>query len=263
MQLLQLASSNEIGSTDGVYMFSPPSDSGFEEQYIGVRSRENRVMSDEQLRKMPETIATDAHHNEWTIRRKSSDRMLSYLEQTRVYENGWILDIGCGNGWFSNLLANLDNGKVLAADINMTELRQAARVFTQKNLWFAYLDIFSAPLKANSVNVIILNSSFQYFADPKALLQRCLKLLKEDGEIHIMDSPFYPDQEVHNAQLRSQEYYHALGFAEMSKYYHHHSFSIFDHYNATFLYRPPSKNSNKTSESTERDSPFPWIRMTR
>ena len=60
MQLLQVASSNEINSTEGVYMFSPLNDSGFEKQYIGVRSRENRVISDEQLTRVHTAEHVDA-----------------------------------------------------------------------------------------------------------------------------------------------------------------------------------------------------------
>jgi len=263
MQPLQMVCNTNISVTKGVHLLSPVTNSDFEKQYTAVRNREKRLLSDEQLRKLPNTQKSDIHHNEWDIRQKSSHRIVEYLQKKEPHSRKWILDIGCGNGWFSNLLATIINSNILAIDINMTELMQAATVFTKANLWFAYLDIFSNTLKDNSFNIIILNSCIQYFPNPLVLIQRCQNLLTDGGEIHIVDSPFYAKEDVTSAKERTKAYYQSLGFKGMSQFYHHHCYSLFESFNATFLYQPVKKNKQTTSDSKKRDSPFLWTKLSK
>ena len=57
-------------------------------------------------------------------------------------ENAKILDVGCGNGWFSGQLAAIASAKVYALDLNRMELEQAARIFNLHNLILCYGNIF-------------------------------------------------------------------------------------------------------------------------
>jgi len=103
--------------------------------------------------------------------------------------------------------------------------------------------------------LILLNSTVQYFSDLNKLIRRLFEFLKEDGEIHIIDSPFYTESERVNARKRTESYFEKLNVPEMIEYYHHHSYSELKTFKHKILYKPSMLNFIK------RDSPFPWIRL--
>src|SRR3954466_2828024 len=84
---------------------SRPMDILFEKKYITTRSLENRLYSDEEILKLPQIAPTHTHHKEWLSRRRSARRLVRYLAgKRRPLE---VLDIGCGNGWLSHLVAEI------------------------------------------------------------------------------------------------------------------------------------------------------------
>ena len=244
-----------LNLTGEVVLMSEPNHFDFEHAYIATRKKEERVLNDKEVLGLPEIGKQNPHFREWKIRKHSSSKLIECLYKRRLTDKDWILDVGAGNGWFSNILAKELKANVLAIDINMHELEQAARVFNQKNVIFAYLDLLKKPLEHQSCATIIFNSSFQYFDDPKQVLDLCLKMLSKDGEIHIIDSPIYEQDKIAAAKQRSLEYYLQLDCQHMAEYYHHHNKSLFEQYNTTYLYQP---NSDKPARR-EFDSPFPWL----
>jgi ubiquinone/menaquinone biosynthesis C-methylase UbiE len=254
IELEQLRSRQE-----DVLRLSPQTHTEFESAYISTRDKEHRILDDSAVLQLPESDPNYLHYREWQIRKKSAERLLSHLKRLPLSEKNWLLDVGCGNGWFSHLAASTLPCSVLGIDINLVELEQAARVFKRKNLLFAYLDILQTPLKAAQASVIIFNASFQYFPEPGKLLKRCQSLLVEGGEIHIVDSSFYSPQDQPLAKKRSLEYYRQLGAVSMTDYYHHHSAQLLHEFNAEVLYQP-DKNGPKKGDA---DSPFPWVKLSR
>ena len=113
--------------------------------------------------------------------------------------------------------------EVTGLDINFTELQQAARVFNENgHLRFIYGDLESGLLTGRKFDCIVFAAAIQYFPSLKKILSFCLKCLKPDGEIHLLDSPFYDAEEIEAAKERTFLYYDSLGYPEMSDYYFHH-----------------------------------------
>ncbi|HEV8514544.1 MAG TPA: class I SAM-dependent methyltransferase, partial [Cyclobacteriaceae bacterium] len=179
----------------------------FEEKYIELRKREQRIYSDEVVRNLPEFNKPDSLKDEWAIRKITLKKVTKYLEKKNSKLS--ILELGCGNGWLSHQLAKSLNAEILGVDVNETELLQGARIFKDyPNLSFLCADIFSADLEKKTFDIILLSSSIQYFADLTLLMNRLLELTKHTGEIHIVDSPIYnSSNESHLAQLRSRDYF--------------------------------------------------------
>lgn len=248
---------NTSNIQNSVFLLSKCNNQDFEKAYIKARRKEQRVLDDDQVFQLPNAVVSNPHYIEWKIREQSAKHILSYLQKRKLNDADWILDIGCGNGWFSHLLAKTEGAKVLAIDINMIELKQAARVFKRDNLYFAYMDLYIDPLDEGFYSQIIFNSSFQYFENPKQIINLCLSLLKKDGEIHIVDSPFYETEKIPSAKLRSFEYYQNIDSLEMNQFYHHHSSSLFDGYNVEVLYQPAKNKIDRE----KNHSPFPWFKI--
>ena len=249
---MRLPSNSEI--IDGVIVSSPIK-SEFENIYLKVRQLENRFYSDEEVALLPFASKNNLHKREWELRVKSLKRFKSYLETLK--NKSEILDIGCGNGWFCGHLSKIFSCKFYCVDVNLTELKQAVRVFKNQNITFYFADINENIFQEKYFDFILLNSTVQYFSDLNKLIRRLFEFLKEDGEIHIIDSPFYTESERINARKRTESYFEKLNVPEMIEYYHHHSYSELKTFKHKILYKPKKSILN----FIKRNSPFPWIRL--
>jgi len=210
---------NKFDLKKGVIHCSPMDDL-FERSYLEVRTKEKRVLEDMEVKILPETLTTNPNSKEWNLRKTNSSLFIKYLNSN----SKTILDLGCGNGWFSNLISKVDNTEVYAIDMNRVELEQAARVFQNSKLHFIYKNIFDLQEDfQHKFDIVVLNASAQYFSDFRKLIDSLKFYLKPGGEIHVLDSFFYKENEIKKAKLRSDEYYDELGCPKMKNYYHHHS----------------------------------------
>lgn len=225
----------------------------FSDKYIEIRNKENRILTDIEVKELPYTTNVNPYFKEWRIRKQSFNKVLNHLKNKN--EPLHILDLGCGNGWFSNGLSQIENSKVKGLDINSVELEQANRVFNADNLQFYYGDIFQISKFEKQFNIITLNACVQYFPNFKLLLDKLKSCLAPNGEIHIIDSPFYKNEEISNAKERTNKYYQKLGYPEMSDFYFHHSLDVIVDFKIKYK---PSKNWILKLVN-KYNSPFMWV----
>ncbi len=190
------------------------------------------------------------------IRKQSSRRLTDYLADKKKALT--ILEAGCGNGWLSHRLSAIPGVQVMGLDINSVELQQAKRVFTpRKNLQFVLGDIRDNVITGKKFDIILFAASVQYFPSLPGILNIALQHLNKEGEIHIIDSPWYPEKEVAAAQQRTAAYYHSLGLPGMTGYYFHHHIEELKTFPFKILYNPFSV-FNKLRQHRNR---FHWIRI--
>lgn len=229
----------------------------FEKRYINLREKENRVYEDELVKELPEIPVTHPLKKEWSVRKLTLNKLVSHLKKRKT--NDLILEVGCGNGWLAHQLAVSIHAEICGLDVNEKELVQGAAVFSKfQNLSFLYADIFTLPLKGIAFDTIILASSIQYFPIANELLKRLLNLLDQDGEIHIMDSPFYRSHEINDARTRTKYHFSAMGESEMAAYYFHRSWEELKEFNFSVAYNPQTI-LNSVCQKVVTLSPFPWI----
>ncbi|MBL7828345.1 MAG: class I SAM-dependent methyltransferase [Saprospiraceae bacterium] len=193
-----------------------------ETHYLTVRRLEGRVLDDMGVLALPEVSSLNAKHKEWKWRSRTFRRFVNYLKG-RYKSNICILDLGCGNGWMSNRMAENSAWDVWGVDVNMEELEQADRLFSRENLQFYFGQVSAGVLPELYFDVIVLAASIQYFSDFSQLIIALKRSLKQGGEIHIIDSPFYVNTEQQaKARLRTINYYEKMGVPEMAAFYHHH-----------------------------------------
>lgn len=239
---------SRITQQQGVYYLTPE-DKAFSKYYLAVREKENRILTDNQVRKLPYL-----EKDEWPYRIKSTERFLKHIAEENDPLN--ILTIGCGNGWFSHKIAELsEKNQVIGVDVNRKELEQAARVFRKKNLHFVYADIFQvSEYFHRKFDIITLNGAIQYFEDFEGLISLLATFLALGGEIHIIDSPFYTTEEIPAARERTKVYYEELGVPEMAAHYHHHNIESVKLFDIRYTY----KRNIIDKILGKKDSPFPW-----
>lgn len=197
----------------------------FESIYIRLREAEHRLYSDEEVQNLPDISSLHPHYKEWIIRKKSTEKLIRYLSRKEIPLN--ILEIGCGNGWLSHQLSVIPESHVTGIETNITELRQALRIFSQRpNLNYVQGNFNKIDLHGDLFDIVVMAASIQYFSSVQSILNHILQYyLKPGSEIHIIDSPFYQADEVAAARERTVKYYTQLGFPEMIPFYFHHSFS--------------------------------------
>jgi len=235
----------------------------FEKLYLELREKENRLFPEHLIRNLPEIPVRHPLQSEWIVRKNSLDRLVRYLVGKNAMKA--ILEVGCGNGWLSNRLAQKLPVEICGVDVNEFELKQAAGLFTDQRLSFVYASGWKPVFPPAAFDVIILASSIQYFPDLKGLVDTLLEFNTLDGEIHILDSPFYNSaQESEAAQKRSRDYFNSLGLPQMTGNYFHHTFNTVVDFNVSMMYNPTSLASRFRKKIMRSPlSPFPWLRIKR
>ena len=232
----------------------------FEKSYLKVRSLEDRVYTIEEVKKLP---LSSKRIDEWKMRAASAKHFLKYINQKEELK---ILDIGCGNGWFTNFISSAENlVEVIGIDINLFELKQANDAFSQnKKIKWIYGDLFNYKLDHFRFDIIVLNGCIQYFEDFEKLINRLLDLCNKEGEIHILDSPFCKNENDKKMSiLRSNEYYKKLGCDDMLNKFTPHTVSQVKKYNFEILKKPTLTTKILTKISFQKiiNNPFMWIKI--
>jgi 2-polyprenyl-3-methyl-5-hydroxy-6-metoxy-1,4-benzoquinol methylase len=227
----------------------------FEDLYLTVRRKEGRFYTDEQVSRLPEIDEIHPYFHEWQMRARSANRLISYLQKKNRPLS--ILEIGCGNGWLSAKMEEMDGALVTGMDANKPEIEQARRVFKNSSVRFIY-NTFNPESFGNFVkfDVIVFAASFQYFPSARAIIDEAGKLLNAGGEIHILDTHFYDTEQAKLSAGRSKNYYTTMGVAEMAGHYFHHSLNCFDGYDHKAMFNP----KNWLNRITKKDV-FYWIRI--
>jgi SAM-dependent methyltransferase len=255
--MTELLDSNSYDLMNGVYyQKTAQKHTDFENQYIALRKKEGRLLPDDVVKGLPEFHGDNLLKDEWAIRKESTRRLLDYLRQKKTKT---ILDVGCGNGWLVHYLAKHLSAEVYGLDVNETELMQAARLFGKhERIFLVYGDIFSLEFPVQSFDAIILAASNQYFQNSKELIKRLHALTALSGEIHILDSPLYQEDELSPARQRSEEYFNKIDHPDMISRYFHHSWKVLEAFDFRLQYNPGLWR-NRLLIKMGLASPFPWI----
>jgi len=237
-----------INTKNGVFYLTPSS-ADFEQAYNSVRSKENRMLTDEQVCELPFPKETSPHADEWKKRLGTIDRFEKHLQQLKPSR---ILDIGCGNGWFTALMAK-SGAEVFGLDVGKLELEQASRCFANANTHFVCCTDWEK-LPADYFDCITFNASIHYFELTPDFWASLYRILKPKGEIHLLDSHIYDQSESDSAKGRSRDYFERMKVPEAAEYYYHVSWENIPE-NRQIRYAP-NKFLNKFFKNR---SPFPWV----
>jgi len=224
----------------------------FDKLYTGIRSKEHRIYTDEQLKRLPQIDPKHVHAREWKIRQASAARLTRYL--TKKQRALKVLEIGCGNGWLAAKIAAIAGTEVLGIDVNELEMEQARRVFKKKNLQFRTGQFEPEDFVGIKFDVVIFAASLQYFSSLESIWGKVRQCLGPGGEIHVLDTKFYLQTELAAARERTAFYFEQKGYPEMASFYFHHTWDELSGFNHRILFNP-----NHLLNRIYKKSPFFWI----
>jgi HemK-related putative methylase len=168
------------------------------QRYETVRSREGWGSQDPSYyRDLPFRDTSGRFVATWRIRaanyRTLIRRVIGPLER-RERRPLVILELGAGNGWLSNRLAQRGN-RVAAVDLLTNDLDGlGARQRYGGSFVAVQADFDQLPLPAGVADLAIFSAALHYSPDARATLGEARRVLRERGVVVIVDTPVYHDE---------------------------------------------------------------------
>lgn len=116
-----------------------------------------------------------------------NETRLQYIEHTINLDNTHILDVGCGGGILSESLAR-KKSIVTGIDIeyDLINLAQQHAINNKLNIEYYHTTINDLDLKSdNNFDAIMCMEVLEHVENPNEIIQKCAKLLKQDGHLFI------------------------------------------------------------------------------
>lgn len=111
------------------------------------------------------------------------------LLRFNIKDNGTLLDVGCGIGYFTIPAAKiLKNNKVIGIDI-MPEIIGSAKEKAQGivNIHFRTSEEYNFPVENNTVKYVFISNVLHEVEDKSRYFKEINRVLKEDGYLLIID----------------------------------------------------------------------------
>ncbi|MHC1754423.1 MAG: trans-aconitate 2-methyltransferase [Methanosarcina sp.] len=120
--------------------------------------------------------------NNSLVQKSASEILLDLLS---IQSEEDVLDLGCGPGHITKKIAQVTKGIVTGIDVSQGMIEQAVSSNQElPNLRYSVMDAENLELPIN-FDVIVCNSSFQWFQKPEQVLNRCFSVLKQGGRIGV------------------------------------------------------------------------------
>ncbi len=207
---------------DGIWRMLRPDRVAYFERFVGeyqtVRQAEGRGSDDAAYyRALPFADRSGRLARDWQIRAASFRALIKDLIaplEARSRTPLKIIDLGAGNGWLSYRLTQ--RGHVVSAIDLLTNKLDGLGAHVHYDATFTPIqaEFDHLPLTGNQIDVAIFNSSFHYSVNYAATLVEVWRVMNENGQIVILDSPIYNDAESGRQMVRERQaqFQRAYGF---------------------------------------------------
>jgi len=111
-------------------------------------------------------------------------KRINKIEKYLSLNNKVILDLGCGNGNYSNYLASKSKF-VIGIDVEKNRLNLAKKSFDKHNLNFYLFDGNKIPFESSFFDLIFMNEVLEHVNDESSILREIWRVLKKDGYLAI------------------------------------------------------------------------------
>jgi SAM-dependent methyltransferase len=156
--------------------------------------------------------------------------VLPVLDRMRLAPDENVLDVGCGTGWLTALLAEqVPEGRVVGVDVSDEMVRRARRRYDElENVMFVSGEAGEIPWDAQFFTQAISVESAYYWPDPARGMQEIFRVLREGGSAWVLINFYRENPHAHQwaealkvpVHLLSAEQWAALfrdaGFADVT-----------------------------------------------
>lgn len=221
---------------NGIWRFLTPEMNAYFEPFIcdyeTIRRREGRGSDDPgHYRALPFEDTTTSHQSDWRVRAASFqtfiDRFFEPFEHK--YDRAMnILDLGAGNCWLSNRLASRGH-HVAAIDLAINDFDGlGAHVHYETDFLPLQSDFAQLPLEDNQVDLAVFNASLHYATSYDETLSEAVRVLRDDGQVVIIDTPIYQGATSGKRMVREREAHFQVQYGFPSNRLPSENFLTFD-----------------------------------
>jgi HemK-related putative methylase len=213
--LICTGSQHTFERVDGIWRLLPAERASYFDQFVHeyetIRHHEGRNhRKSEYYEALPFKDLSGRYTADWQIRAVSFKALISRIVtplEARLRRPLVILDLGAGNGWLSNRLAQRGH-HVAAIDLLVnTADGLGACMHYRTHFMPIQAEFDHLPLASGQADLVIFNGSFHYSTKFEKTLAEGLRVLRPEGQIIILDSPLYHDAASGRAMVREREEY--------------------------------------------------------
>jgi ubiquinone/menaquinone biosynthesis C-methylase UbiE len=118
-------------------------------------------------------------------RRLWQELLSAHIDRSAV---SLIIDLGCGTGRFSELLAAHFEARVIGIDPSRKMVDQARRKPATGNVVYRQGAAEALPLPDACADLVFMSMVFHHFADPAAVVLECRRVLRQGGHVCIRNT---------------------------------------------------------------------------
>ena len=112
-----------------------------------------------------------------------------YLSALKLCHNKRVLDIACGEGYGSAMLARNEAASVTGVDIDATSIARAEKVYACEGLSFAQADVRRPlPFENDAFDVVISFETLEHITEQQAFVKELKRVLSPSG-VMIISTP--------------------------------------------------------------------------
>jgi len=138
----------------------------------------------------------------------SFEHLHRYAFASRFVKDKTVLDVACGEGYGSNLLASTAK-KVIGIDIDDETIPKASAKYQKANLEFKKGSATSLPLEDNQFDIVVSFETIEHIAEHDQMLAEIKRVLKPGGLFIIStpDKKSYSDETGYKNKYHVKELY--------------------------------------------------------
>ena len=107
-------------------------------------------------------------------------------ENIAINKNDTILDLACGTGVITNVLASYTINDVIGIDISENMIKKANEKEKSANVKFVNIDFYD--LDGLKFDLIVCHNAYPHFLDKEKFKNKCFNLLSKNGRLIICHS---------------------------------------------------------------------------
>jgi ubiquinone/menaquinone biosynthesis C-methylase UbiE len=152
-----------------------------------------------------------------------------YIEALRYTNNKVVLDIACGIGWGSYLIAKSGALKCVGADISEIAIQTANQNFVSNNLEFVLSEENKIPLENDIFDIVVSFETFEHLQNVDTFCKE-IKRVSKNNSICLISTPNRNLFNKHNFE-RPQNPYHFREYThdEVKIIFQKHGFELIDY----------------------------------
>lgn len=155
----------------------------------------------EKLGKTGERMVPELHKGKLIY----AEHLIRYLASQQLVDGKVVLDIACGSGYGTSLLAKTAK-TVYGVDIDADTVAYAQKHYGAQNITFKVGDGERIPLDDNSVDVVVTYETIEHIPDYKKFMKEVSRVLRPDG-LAIVSTP-------NDLEFAEGNHYHLHEFTE-------------------------------------------------